>query len=100
MQDPPVLHKKSFCIDQSETPPDSALERCLLNAAKILIPSRWKTTTSPSLKDWLGKVNELAKFEELSARTERQNQSFRDTWLRWFLFRDSDTYKQHSQGTC
>ncbi|OCT58518.1 hypothetical protein XELAEV_18002081mg [Xenopus laevis] len=94
--DTPAYSLLNLVTEPSDMLPDSTLEKHLLNAAKILIPNKWKMVTPPSISEWLKKVNKLAKFEELSARTEKQKQNFRDTWLRWFLFKETDTYKQHS----
>ncbi|OCT63851.1 hypothetical protein XELAEV_18044948mg [Xenopus laevis] len=78
----------------TENIPDRALERHLLNTAKLQIPLRWKYAFPPTPKDWLLKVDKLARFEELLSFYAQRTTNFRDVWLRWFLFRDTEDYKQ------
>ncbi|OCT70421.1 hypothetical protein XELAEV_18037340mg [Xenopus laevis] len=78
-----------WAAENTEGVPDYTLERHLLNEAKLLIPRLWKSWAPPTPKAWIEKVNELAKFEELSTFTGKQH-----SWLRWFLYRNSSEYSQ------
>ncbi|OCU02094.1 hypothetical protein XELAEV_18007853mg [Xenopus laevis] len=66
------------------------LEPQLLNAAKLLIPLHWKTTYVPTIKDWFNKITEICRFEEMSSHTPDQFTKFSTTWIRWFLFKETD----------
>lgn len=44
-----------------------SLVRHLLNSAKALIPLKWKTRHTPSIKDWLLKTDTIYEMEETMA---------------------------------
>ncbi|OCU00593.1 hypothetical protein XELAEV_18006371mg [Xenopus laevis] len=80
----PVSLARTLLFSDEETKegvPEFTLERHLLNAAKILIPKLRKSSNPPTSKNWIDKVNEIVKFEELSTVSGNQYSKFRDIWL-------------------
>lgn len=43
------------------------LTKHLLTAAKTLIPLHWRSSSSPTVKDWLGRVHHMFKMDEIIA---------------------------------
>lgn len=64
----------------------------LLNAAKALIPTRWKNTQAPSIKEWLRKVSEICRMEDFLAQTSDSIERYHKIWTPWLLFRFSSTH--------
>lgn len=71
-----------------------SLTKHLLNAAKALIPLHWKSTQAPLVKEWLQKVAEVCRMEDLLVQTSDDIERYHKTWTPWFYFRVSPTYDQ------
>uniref|UniRef100_A0A803KCV2 Reverse transcriptase domain-containing protein n=1 Tax=Xenopus tropicalis TaxID=8364 RepID=A0A803KCV2_XENTR len=72
----------------------NSLVPILLDTAKALIPVKWRTTESPTTRDWLHKVAEICKFEELKPNSAADHQNFITKWFHWKEFTNTDTYRQ------
>ncbi|OCT78086.1 hypothetical protein XELAEV_18029188mg [Xenopus laevis] len=48
---------------------NKSLTQYALNAAKILIPCKWKSTLLPTLSEWRAQMEENRKFEEIHAKS-------------------------------
>uniref|UniRef100_A0A8C5MN92 Reverse transcriptase domain-containing protein n=1 Tax=Leptobrachium leishanense TaxID=445787 RepID=A0A8C5MN92_9ANUR len=58
----------------------------LLNAAKSLIPRKWKQTTAPTVREWIEAVERIRTLEELHYSLENQYQKYFRTWFWWSDF--------------
>uniref|UniRef100_A0A8C5QK57 Reverse transcriptase domain-containing protein n=1 Tax=Leptobrachium leishanense TaxID=445787 RepID=A0A8C5QK57_9ANUR len=58
----------------------------LLNAAKSLIPRKWKQTAAPTVTEWIEAVERIRTLEELHYSLENQYQKYFKTWFWWSDF--------------
>lgn len=61
----------------------------LLNAAKSCIPLYWKKQSSPTAADWLRKVIDISRMEDLLAAERNQQDKYFMTWSGWKQFINS-----------
>lgn len=64
-----------------------SLLRHLLQAAKTVIPRKWKTTDPPTVEDWHEEIELTRRMEELVASTPEDTERFINTWGSWDEFR-------------
>lgn len=61
----------------------------LLNAAKSLIPRYWQDKRRPTVREWLGKINEIYSLEYLKYSEGVEMKTFEEIWKDWVNFRYS-----------
>lgn len=66
----------------------------LLNAAKLCIPVLWKSSTPPTISDWIKRVNKIATMEELVHQAHDSSSTYRNTWACWHNFKTQPEYTQ------
>ncbi|OCT95396.1 hypothetical protein XELAEV_18013086mg [Xenopus laevis] len=62
---------------------NKSLAQYALNAAKILIPRKWKSSSVPTISEWWTEMEEVRKFEEIHAVTQTAIRKHWATWLPW-----------------
>ncbi|OCT92670.1 hypothetical protein XELAEV_18015730mg [Xenopus laevis] len=62
---------------------NKSLVQYALNAAKILIPRKWKSPLVPTISEWWTEMEEIRKFEEIHAVTQTAIRKHWATWLPW-----------------
>lgn len=85
-----LLHISNFTFKRYK----NSLCRHLLNAAKSLIPLYWKSTTTPTMKDWLHKISYISEMEDTKVQTEEKVGRYHETWSPWFTYRYSQDYEK------
>ncbi|CAH2247411.1 Hypothetical predicted protein [Pelobates cultripes] len=55
----------------------------LINAARSLIPAFWKKTATPSMTDWIMRIEDMRTIEELILIARGQTQRYQKIWLHW-----------------
>lgn len=66
----------------------------LLDAAKACIPVLWKSSTPPGVRNWLDRVNNIMRLEELSSSLAFSHERWLQKWYHWVEFRNSDSYER------
>lgn len=61
----------------------------MLNAVKTCIPPSWKSWHPPSVSEWLSRVNDIMRMEDLTASLKGTRESFDSTWFYCQQFRES-----------
>lgn len=64
----------------------------LINAAKYLIPKHWQALQSPTLKEWIGRVDFIYNLEELYNCEEDRKGKFVKAWRNWMEFKSTRKY--------
>lgn len=82
------MRRSSSCTSQQSRLKDikNSLIRHLLNAAKACIPLHWKQQCPPTIAEWLRKVEELNKMEDLILTAQHKREKYSDTWTIWNIF--------------
>lgn len=93
-----VLHAACCLLNISTKRYKNLLTKHLLNAAKVLIPTRWRTTRVPSIVDWLARVSEICEMEDTLAQASDRVDRFHKNWSPWFEFRYFETYIDLQSG--
>ncbi|CAH2224717.1 Hypothetical predicted protein [Pelobates cultripes] len=60
--------------------------RHLLNAAKALIPARWKQTQPPTKMEWLQRIEEIHTAEARYAEILGRRDKHLEMWTPWYLY--------------
>lgn len=72
----------------------NGLLKFFVSAGRQLIPRHWKTTTSPSLIEWVREVNNYMLMEEMQAQALDKYAKFSFVWSIWRSYSTSDILKQ------
>ncbi|CAH2325000.1 Hypothetical predicted protein [Pelobates cultripes] len=62
------------------------LIRHFLNAAKSLIPARWKSPVVPTITQWIEKVDEIYNMEILTAELRGMQDRCTRLWTPWITY--------------
>lgn len=65
----------------------------MVNAPRLCIPIHWQSTDSPSIRDWLTRVVQIEKMEELVYTSQERIQKFSTIWACWKHFQTTEKYK-------
>lgn len=68
----------------------NSLLRHLLTAAKACIPALWKSTSSPTRSQWLGRVTEIQQMENLTMMLREQEDKYRKVWTPYITYREQN----------
>lgn len=71
-----------------------SLTRHLLNAAKLLIPRHWKSTSAQIIAEWLHGIEEIYNMEEMVAIAKESTEKLHKLWTPWIMFCYSDRFLQ------
>lgn len=66
----------------------------LINAAKSLIPEKWKKVNSPKIREWLDKIDEIYSMEGLRYCEEGGREGFIKRWEKWSMFKLTKEYSE------
>lgn len=69
----------------------------LINAANLCIPVHWRSTSPPSIPEWIRIVDRLAEIENLIHQTSDTPSKYRETWACWAHFKESQP--THTQAS-
>lgn len=69
-----------------------SLAQHLINAAKLCIPTLWKSTNPPTIANWIARVNKIALMEEFVHQAHDSSTKFRNTWACWQQFQTTSEY--------
>lgn len=58
----------------------------MLNAARACIPNLWKSTTTPFLKQWFSRIDEIRIMENMTVSIYGREEEIRNTWWSWMTF--------------
>lgn len=64
----------------------------LLDAAKSLIPKKWKMVDGPKISEWLERIDEVYRLENLRFSEEGGREGFLKRWEKWKLFKLTKEY--------
>lgn len=64
----------------------------LINAAKLIIPLHWGSNHTPSIREWILRVNKISEMEELIHISNDTPTKFYKTWTCWLRFRNTRQY--------
>lgn len=64
----------------------------LLNAAKMCIPTLWKSPKPPTTAIWLKRIAKIAEMEELIHQSKDTPTNFRQIWSCWQHYQTTDEY--------
>uniref|UniRef100_A0A803KCX1 Reverse transcriptase domain-containing protein n=1 Tax=Xenopus tropicalis TaxID=8364 RepID=A0A803KCX1_XENTR len=67
-----------------------SLTQYALNAAKILIPRKWKSPTLPTINEWTQEMEDICKFEDLHTDSYKAKQNHWATWRLWRIYLGKD----------
>lgn len=70
----------------------------LLNAAKSQIPRYWQEIESPTIKDWIGKVEATYNMEDLRYSGEEEIEGVINRWKDWKVFKKTRRYAEVISG--
>lgn len=65
----------------------------MINAARVCVLVHWIDRLTPSVKEWLIRLNRLEEMEELILKAQDKISSFTTTWASWLQYKNTDTYK-------
>lgn len=85
-----LLHVTNFSFKKYKT----SLSKHLINAANSLIPLYWKSTYTPTLKEWLHIVAYICEMEDTAAQSSEIIEKYHKTWSPWFVFKYSQAFEQ------
>ena len=71
----------------------------LLNAAKRLIPKKWREAESPQVWEWLESVEDTYRREEWKDGADEENADYRGKWANWFEFKKTRGYMESLRET-
>lgn len=60
--------------------------RHLLNAAKACIALYWKSQTPPTVANWIQRVEDISRLEDLVLSARHQQEKYDKTWAMWKHF--------------
>ncbi|OCT75715.1 hypothetical protein XELAEV_18030902mg [Xenopus laevis] len=63
-----------------------SLTRYALNAAKLLIPRKWKSPQIPTLTEWIMEMEDIRKYEDLHADSYKAKRNHWATWRLWIQY--------------
>ena len=66
----------------------------MVNAARLCIPRHWRSTTAPTVREWLTQVSSIKEMEELIYVSQDRIHKFSFTWACWNHFVTTDRYRQ------
>ncbi|CAH2284701.1 Hypothetical predicted protein [Pelobates cultripes] len=58
----------------------------LLTAPNLLIPVKWKNSSSPTIREWITKVDTLKNIEQIQASISHKLTLFQEIWGPWTRF--------------
>lgn len=58
----------------------------MVNAAKQCVPFHWESPQSPSIKEWLAKINKICAMERLISIARDTPTKFSTKWAYWTHF--------------
>lgn len=64
----------------------------LLNAAKMCIPTLWKSSKPPTTTAWLKRIAKIAEMEELIHQSKDTPTNFRKIWSCWQHYQTTNEY--------
>ena len=85
-----LLHLSDIPIKRYE----NSIVPYLVNAAKACIPSNWKKVQPPSIREWVNRVEEIRRMEELIAISQNRKGKYKKIWDVWGQFIVSEEGKQ------
>lgn len=85
-----LLHISNFSFKKYK----NSLSRHLINAANSLIPLFRKSTSIPTVKDWLHKVSYICEMKDTKAQSTDIIERYHKTWSPWFVYRHSRAYEE------
>lgn len=65
----------------------------MVNAARLCIPTHWRSTDTPTIREWLSRIAKIEEMEELIYTSQERIQKFTKTWACWTHFKNSDYHK-------
>ena len=65
-----------------------SLLRHFLTAARACVPILWKSTSSPTRQQWIGRISEIQQMEKLTAGIREQEDSYRSVWSPYISYRE------------
>lgn len=66
----------------------------MVNAAKMCIPNKWRSSEPPSLVDWFQRINKTAELEDLIHQAKATPSKFTQIWSCWLHFKTTDEYQR------
>ncbi|OCT65989.1 hypothetical protein XELAEV_18042243mg [Xenopus laevis] len=60
----------------------------MIQAAKSLIPKKWKTKDAPLFNDWIRTVEEIREMEELTSIYHNNSQMYWKIWSPWIKYKE------------
>lgn len=61
----------------------------LINAANQCIPVHWRSTSPPTITEWIQRVDRTAEMESLKHQSRVQPTKYWETWACWSHFKES-----------
>lgn len=67
----------------------------MVNAARLCIPVKWRSTSPPTIREWLTKIAKIEEMEELIYISQDRIQKFTNIWACWSHFKTTNCYKSY-----
>lgn len=77
----------------------NSLLKFFMSAGRQLIPRHWKSTTLPSILEWVNEINNIMLMEEMQANVLDKQAKFSYIWSVWRHYSTSDKLKQRLKNT-
>lgn len=65
----------------------------MINAARMCLPTHWRSAAPPFIPEWLNRINCIAEMEELIYTALDNISKFTATWETWISFKSSQSYQ-------
>lgn len=65
----------------------------LVNAAKMCVPYKWRSTEPPTIKEWFHRIQQTKNMEDLIHQSKDSQTKFTKTWACWIHFTTTNEYK-------
>lgn len=65
----------------------------MVNAARLCVPTHWRSITPPTIREWFAKLSKIEEMEELIHISQERIQKFTTTWACWTHFKTSDYFQ-------
>lgn len=67
----------------------------MVNAARLCIPVHWRSTDTPTIREWLTRIAKIEETEELIYTSQDRIQKFTNIWACWTQFKTTECYKSY-----
>lgn len=88
----PTFTPERYLLQHTPVSPGSynnSLTIHLIKAASLCIPAIWRSTSPPTIQEWIRRVDKIAEMEKLICQANDNPTKFNTTWACWLNFRQS-----------